>query len=167
MLLIYSNAPLNLWAHALPTACFTKNRSIIHTIYNKTSYEVINGKKPNISFLHVFRALCYPYNDREDLGKFKAKGDIGFFVGYSKIGRGYKIYNRRTKKVMETMNVKFDELSKISRHISSGLLLNQASPTITLDKPFECDLDHFFEMMYGDYMGDQPDAQITAPTTPL
>nr|GFB63280.1 hypothetical protein [Tanacetum cinerariifolium] len=67
--------------------------------------------KLDISFLHVFGALCYPKNDCEDIGKLGAKGDIGFFIGYSADSCAYRIYNRRTKKIMETMNVSFDELS--------------------------------------------------------
>nr|GFD44492.1 putative ribonuclease H-like domain-containing protein [Tanacetum cinerariifolium] len=59
------------------------NRFIIHRRFNKTLYELINGRKLDISFLHVFGALCYPKNDREDIGKLGAKGDIGFFIGYS------------------------------------------------------------------------------------
>nr|GFB27894.1 retrovirus-related Pol polyprotein from transposon TNT 1-94 [Tanacetum cinerariifolium] len=82
-MLIFSRAPLFLWAEAIATACFTQNRSIIHRRFNKTPYELINGKKLDISFLHVFGALCYPKNDREDIGKLGAKSDIGFFIGYS------------------------------------------------------------------------------------
>ncbi|GJW39516.1 retrovirus-related pol polyprotein from transposon TNT 1-94 [Tanacetum coccineum] len=82
-MLIFSRAPLFLWAEAIATACYTQNRSIIHRRFNKTPYELINGRKPDISFLHVFGALCYPKNDREDIGKLGAKGDIGFFIGYS------------------------------------------------------------------------------------
>nr|GFD33902.1 retrovirus-related Pol polyprotein from transposon TNT 1-94 [Tanacetum cinerariifolium] len=78
-MLIFSRAPLFLWAEAIATACFTQNRSIIHRRFNKTPCELINGRKPDISFLHVFGALCYPKNDREDIGKLGAKGDIGFF----------------------------------------------------------------------------------------
>nr|GFB31663.1 retrovirus-related Pol polyprotein from transposon TNT 1-94 [Tanacetum cinerariifolium] len=74
-MLILSRAPLFLWAEAIATACFTQNRSIIHRRFNKTPYELINGRKPDISFLHVFGALCYPKNDREDIGKLGAKGD--------------------------------------------------------------------------------------------
>nr|GEZ13122.1 integrase, catalytic region, zinc finger, CCHC-type, peptidase aspartic, catalytic [Tanacetum cinerariifolium] len=71
----------------------------------------INDKrKPDISFLHVFGALCYPKNDREDIGKLGAKGDIGFFIGYSADSYAYRVYNRQTKKIMKTMNVSFDEL---------------------------------------------------------
>nr|GEV31613.1 copia protein [Tanacetum cinerariifolium] len=55
------------------TACFTQNRSIIHRRFNKTQYELINGRKPDISFLYVFGALCYPKNDREDIRKLGAK----------------------------------------------------------------------------------------------
>nr|GFA72700.1 retrovirus-related Pol polyprotein from transposon TNT 1-94 [Tanacetum cinerariifolium] len=80
-MLIFSRAPLFLWAEAIATACFTQNRSIIHRRFN--NYELINSRKPDISFLNVFGALCYPKNDRTDIGKLGAKGDIGFFIGYS------------------------------------------------------------------------------------
>nr|GEY06943.1 retrovirus-related Pol polyprotein from transposon TNT 1-94 [Tanacetum cinerariifolium] len=103
-MLVFSRAPLFLWAEAIATACFTQNRSIIHHRFNKTPYELINGRKPNISFLHVFRALCYPKIDREDIRKLGAKGDIGFFIGYSADSCAFRVYNRRTKKIMETMN---------------------------------------------------------------
>nr|GFD14962.1 retrovirus-related Pol polyprotein from transposon TNT 1-94 [Tanacetum cinerariifolium] len=113
-MLIFSRAPLFLWVKAIATACFTQNRSIIHHRFNKTPHELINGRKLNISLLHVFGALCYPKNDHEDIGKLGAKGDIGFFIGYSTDSCAYIVYNRRTKKIMETMNVSFDELSVIA-----------------------------------------------------
>nr|GEY11470.1 hypothetical protein [Tanacetum cinerariifolium] len=156
---------------AIATACFTQNRSIIHRRFNKTPYELINGRKPDISFLHVFDALCYPKNDREDIGKLRAKGDIGFFIGYFADSCAYKIYNRRTKKIMETMNVSFDELSVMdfeqrsskpgfqsitSGQISLGLDLTYAPSTITTQQPSEGELDLLFEAMYDDYIGGQP-----------
>nr|GFA32919.1 Gag-Pol polyprotein [Tanacetum cinerariifolium] len=52
-----------------------------------------------------------PRNDREDISKLGAKGDIGFFIGYSTNSVAYRVYNQRTRKIMETMNVTFDELS--------------------------------------------------------
>nr|GFA20370.1 putative ribonuclease H-like domain-containing protein [Tanacetum cinerariifolium] len=64
-MLIFSRASLFLWAEAIATACFTQNRSIIHRRFNKTPYELINERNLDISFLHVFGALCYPKNDRE------------------------------------------------------------------------------------------------------
>nr|GEU73819.1 copia protein [Tanacetum cinerariifolium] len=72
-----------LWAEAVATACYTQNRSLIHTFHNKTPYELVHDKKPDLSFLRVFGALCYPTNDSEDLVKLKAKADIRLFVGYA------------------------------------------------------------------------------------
>nr|GEY81550.1 hypothetical protein [Tanacetum cinerariifolium] len=145
-MLIFSRASLLLWAEAIATACFTQNRSIIHRRFNKTPYELINGRKPDISFLHVFGAL---------------------------------VYNRRTKKIMENINVSFDELSAMafeqssskpglnsmtSGHISSGLDLTYAPSTITMQQPSEGELDLLFEAMYDDYIGGQPSA--TTRTVP-
>nr|GEU90168.1 retrovirus-related Pol polyprotein from transposon TNT 1-94 [Tanacetum cinerariifolium] len=178
-MLIFSRAPLFLCAESIATACFTQNRSIIHRRFNKTPYELINGRKPDISFLHVFGALCYPKNDREDIGKIGAKGDIGFFIGYYADSCAYRVYNRRTKKIMETMNVSFDELSAMafkqrsskpehnsmtSGHISLGLDLTYASSTITMQQPSEGELDLLFEAMYDDYIGGQ--TSTTARTVP-
>ncbi|GJY57677.1 retrovirus-related pol polyprotein from transposon TNT 1-94 [Tanacetum coccineum] len=113
-MLIFSKAPEFLWAEAIATACFTQNRSIVHTQYNKTPYELIRGRKPNVQYFHVFGSLCYPTNDRDDLGKMKPKADIGIFVDYSESSCGFHIYNRRTKKIMETIRVKFDELAAMA-----------------------------------------------------
>nr|GFA27135.1 hypothetical protein [Tanacetum cinerariifolium] len=160
-------------AEAIATACFAQNRSIIHRRFNKTPYELIKGRKPDILSLHVFGALCYPKNDREDIVKLGAKGDIGFFIGYSADSCAYRVYNRRTKKIMETMNVSFDGLSTMdfeersskpglnsmtSGHISSGLDLTYAPSTITMQQPSEGELDLLFEAMYDDYIGGQPSA---------
>nr|GEZ35464.1 hypothetical protein [Tanacetum cinerariifolium] len=174
-MLIFSRAPLFLWAEAIATACFTQNRSIIHRRFNKIPYELINGRKPDISYLRVFGALCYPKNDREDIGKLGAKGDIGFFIGYSTDSCAYRVYNQRTKKIMKTMNVSFDELSAMafeqhsskpglnsmtSGQISSGLDLTYALSTITTQQPSEGELDLLFEAMYDDYFGGQPSATV-------
>ncbi|GJR15174.1 retrovirus-related pol polyprotein from transposon TNT 1-94 [Tanacetum coccineum] len=79
-MLIFSRLPEFLWAEAVATACFTQNRSIIHTRHNKTPYELLRGRKPNVEYFHVFGSLCYPTNDRDDLGKMKPKADIGVFI---------------------------------------------------------------------------------------
>nr|GEU93232.1 retrovirus-related Pol polyprotein from transposon TNT 1-94 [Tanacetum cinerariifolium] len=76
-MLIFSKAPLYLWEEAVLTTCYTQNRSLIHLRYNKTHYELMHEKKPDLAFLHVFGLLCYPTIDSEDLGKLKPKADIG------------------------------------------------------------------------------------------
>nr|GEX40660.1 retrovirus-related Pol polyprotein from transposon TNT 1-94 [Tanacetum cinerariifolium] len=120
-----------------------------------------------------------PQNDREDIGKLGAKGDIGFFIGYSADSCAYRVYNRRTKRIIETVNVSFDELSAMDfeqrsskprlqsmtyGHISSGLDLTYAPLTITMQQPSEGELDLLFEAMYDDYISGQPLA--TARTVP-
>nr|GEV77756.1 hypothetical protein [Tanacetum cinerariifolium] len=101
-------------AEAIATACFTQNHSIIHKYFDKTPYELMNKRKPNIKFFHVFGCRCYLLNDYDDVGKLKAKGDIGVFVGYSKESAAFRIYNKRTHKIHESMNVNFDEISKMA-----------------------------------------------------
>ncbi|GKC70485.1 retrovirus-related pol polyprotein from transposon TNT 1-94 [Tanacetum coccineum] len=78
---VISKAPMFLWAEAVATACYTQNRSLIHTRHNKTSYELVHDKKPDLKFLRVFGALCYPTNDTEDLRKLRPTSDIGIFLG--------------------------------------------------------------------------------------
>nr|GFB23112.1 hypothetical protein [Tanacetum cinerariifolium] len=104
-MLKFANLPSFLWAEAIATACFTQNRLIIHKRFDKTPYELINKRKPNIKFFRVFGCRCYLLNDYEDVGKLKAKGDIGMFVGYSKESATFKIYNKRTRKIHESVNI--------------------------------------------------------------
>ncbi|GJR70703.1 retrovirus-related pol polyprotein from transposon TNT 1-94 [Tanacetum coccineum] len=77
-MLIYAKAPLFLWAEAVATACYTQNRSMIRRRHGKTPYELLHNKPPDLSYLHVFGALCYPTNDSENLGKLQPKADIAF-----------------------------------------------------------------------------------------
>nr|GEZ28239.1 retrovirus-related Pol polyprotein from transposon TNT 1-94 [Tanacetum cinerariifolium] len=76
-MLTFANLPSFLWAEAIATACFTQSRLIIHRRFDKTPYEIIIKRKPNIKFFRVFGCRCYLLNDYEDVGKLKAKGDIG------------------------------------------------------------------------------------------
>nr|GFB55836.1 retrovirus-related Pol polyprotein from transposon TNT 1-94 [Tanacetum cinerariifolium] len=113
-MLTFANLPSFLWAEAIETACFTQNRSVIHKRFDKTPYELINKRKSNIKFFRVFGCRCYLLNDFKDVRKLKAKGDIEVFVGYSKESAAFRIYNKRTLKINESMNVNFDELSKMA-----------------------------------------------------
>nr|GEX80503.1 hypothetical protein [Tanacetum cinerariifolium] len=89
---------------------FYQNRSIIRLRHGKTPYELLHSKLPDLSFFHVFGALCYPKNDSENLGKLQLKADIGIFIGYAPTKKSFQIYNRRTRRIMETIHVDFDEL---------------------------------------------------------
>ncbi|GKA39098.1 integrase, catalytic region, zinc finger, CCHC-type containing protein [Tanacetum coccineum] len=87
-MLIFSKAPMFLWTEAVATACYTQNRSLIHTLHNKTPYELVHDKKPDLTILCVFGALCYPTNDNKDLGKLQPTADIRIFVGYAPSKKG-------------------------------------------------------------------------------
>nr|GEZ94284.1 retrovirus-related Pol polyprotein from transposon TNT 1-94 [Tanacetum cinerariifolium] len=128
-MLIYAQALLFLWVEAVATARFTQNRSIIRLQHGKTPYELLHSKLPDLSFFHVFGALCYPINDSENLGKLQPKDNIGIFIGYAPTKKAFRIYNRRTRRIMETIHVDFDELTAMaSEQSSSGPTLNKMIP---------------------------------------
>ena len=91
-------------------ACFISNRVIIRPILKKTPYELFKGRKPNIAFFHIFGCKCFVLNnDKDNLGKFDEKSDEGIFLGYSLSSKAYRIYNKRTLTIEESMHVSFDE----------------------------------------------------------
>ncbi|GJS71472.1 retrovirus-related pol polyprotein from transposon TNT 1-94 [Tanacetum coccineum] len=142
-MLIFSKASLFLWAEAINTACYTQNRSLIRIRYNKTPYELMQDKKPDLSFFHVFGALCYPTNDNDDLCKLDAKADIGIFVGYAPAKKAFRIYNKIIWKIIETIHVTFDELTPMaSEQFNSGLGLHMMTPD---------DWDQLLQHMFDEY----------------
>ncbi|GKC05077.1 retrovirus-related pol polyprotein from transposon TNT 1-94 [Tanacetum coccineum] len=155
-MLIFSKAPEFLWPEAIATAYFTQNHSIIHTRHNKAPYELIHGRKPNVQYFHVFGSLCYRTNNRDDIGKMKPKADIGIFVLYSEYICDFRIYNRRTKKIMEAIHVKFDELMAMDSECNNlDLRMNCANFNDSLKDlqsvPSTSDLDNLFGLMYEEY----------------
>ncbi|GJY39565.1 retrovirus-related pol polyprotein from transposon TNT 1-94 [Tanacetum coccineum] len=174
-MLIYAKAPLFLWAEAVTTACYTQNRSIIGRRHGKTPYELLHDKKPDLSYLYVFGALCYPNNDGKDLGKLQAKADIGIFIGYAPKKKAYRIYNQRTRKIIETIHVDFDELmSMASKQLGSGPGLQSMTPTTSssglVPNPIPqqpCilqprdDWDHLFQPMFDEYFN--PPTIVVSP----
>ena len=91
------------------TSCNFGNRIFFRVGTKKTAYDIWNGKKPRVKYFRVFGSKCYIINDRENLGKFDAKSDEGIFLGYSTACQAYRVFNKRTKTVMESINVKIDD----------------------------------------------------------
>ncbi|GKA30524.1 integrase, catalytic region, zinc finger, CCHC-type containing protein [Tanacetum coccineum] len=128
-MLIYAKAPLFLWVEAVATACYAQNRSMIRLRHGKTPYELLHNKPPDLSYIHVFGALCYPTNDGKNLDKLQPKADIGIFIGYAPTKKAFWIYNRHTRRIIETIHVDFDELTAMaSEHSSSGPALHEMTP---------------------------------------
>ncbi|GKA57206.1 retrovirus-related pol polyprotein from transposon TNT 1-94 [Tanacetum coccineum] len=109
-------------AEAVATACYTQNRSIIISTHGKTTYHINNDKKPSIKHLHIFGCICYITRDGENLYKMKEKGDPCVMVGCYTQSKGYRVYNKRTRLIVESIHIKFDEIKEMmSDHNSSDL----------------------------------------------
>ena len=91
------------------TSCHIGNRIFVRVGAKKTSYEIWKAKKPKVKYFLVFGSKYFILNDRENLRKFDAKSDEGIFLGYSVNSRAYRFYNKRTKTVMESINVVIDD----------------------------------------------------------
>ncbi|GJZ13815.1 integrase, catalytic region, zinc finger, CCHC-type containing protein [Tanacetum coccineum] len=133
--------------------------------------------KPDLSYLYVFGALCYPNKDSEDLGKLQAKADIGIFIGNAPNKKAYRIYNRHTQKIIETIHVDFDELTTMAfeqlgsgprlqsmTHAtsSSGLVPNPI-PQKPCTPPPRDDWDHLFQLMFDEYFN--PPTIVVSPVS--
>nr|GEW71001.1 retrovirus-related Pol polyprotein from transposon TNT 1-94 [Tanacetum cinerariifolium] len=116
------------------TACYTQNRSLIHTHHNKTPYELVHNKKPDLTFFRVFGALCYPTNDNKDLGKLQPTADLGIFP-------------------MAPMQLSTGPAPTFLMHgqISSGLVLNLV-PAAPYVPPTNKELEILFQPMFDEYL---------------
>ncbi|KAJ9562008.1 hypothetical protein OSB04_007168 [Centaurea solstitialis] len=136
-----SGLPLTFWVEVVYTACYTQNRSLVVKRFEKTPYQLLYNKRPNINFFHVFGCKCYVLNDREPVGKFDPKGDFAIFIGYAWDTVAYIVYVPRTKLVVVSTNViqeKFtEELKKQA----------DASSTTTITE----DLEKLFQEWYEDF----------------
>ncbi|GJZ05124.1 retrovirus-related pol polyprotein from transposon TNT 1-94 [Tanacetum coccineum] len=97
------------WTEAVRIACYTQNISIIIKRHDKTPYEIFRERIPDISYFHVFGCLVFIHNHKEHLGKFNAKADDGYFLGYSFVSKAFRVFNTRRQQVEETYHVTFNE----------------------------------------------------------
>ncbi|KAH9659186.1 Integrase catalytic domain-containing protein [Citrus sinensis] len=97
------------WAGAVNTASYVLNRVLIRSYLNKIPYELWKDRKPNIGYFKVFGCKCFILNTKDNIGKFDTKSDVGIFLGYSNSSKVYRVYNKRTLVVEESMHVAFDE----------------------------------------------------------
>nr|GEW72582.1 putative reverse transcriptase domain-containing protein [Tanacetum cinerariifolium] len=121
--------------------------------------ESINGKRYVLVVVDGF-SRCYLLNDYGDVGKLKAKGDIGVFVGYLKDSASFRVYNKRTRKIHESVNVNFDEISKMASKqfsLEPGLTnLNEkaksSNPTVSqVEETSKKYLEDLFHNFYDEY----------------
>nr|GEZ99870.1 hypothetical protein [Tanacetum cinerariifolium] len=143
------NVTLKTSVKAVATACYTQNRSLIHSRRHKTPYKLVHNKKPDLTFFIVFGALCYPTNDSEDLRKLQLTADTGIFVGYAPSRKG-------TGPAPTFLT---------PGQISSGLVPNP-HPATPYAPPTNKDLEILFQPMFDEYLepprAERPDSPAQA-----
>ncbi|GKF02292.1 retrovirus-related pol polyprotein from transposon TNT 1-94 [Tanacetum coccineum] len=150
---------------------------MIRLCHGKTPYELLHKKPPDLSFLHVFGALCYPTNDSDNLGKLQPKADICIFIGYAPTKKAFRIYNRHTRRIIVTIHVDFDELTAMAFErssfkpvlhemtpatISSELVPNPP-PSTPFVPPSRSDWDILFKLMFDELFNPPPSVDPPAP----
>ena len=89
---------------------------MIRSILKKTPYELFRERKPNLSYFHPFGCKCFVLNnEKENLGKFDVKSDESIFLGYSLTSKAFRVFNKRTLVVKESIHVIFYESNPHSR----------------------------------------------------
>ncbi|GJV28498.1 retrovirus-related pol polyprotein from transposon TNT 1-94 [Tanacetum coccineum] len=138
-MLIYANASLFLWAEAVATTCYTQNCSIIRLRHGKTPYELLHDKPPDLSFFHVFGALCYLTNNSENLD-----------------------FDELTTMASEqsSLGPALHEMTPAT--ISLGLVPNH-TPSTPLVPPLRTDWDILFQSMFDELLTPLPSVDLPAP----
>ena len=103
------NVSQSFWAEAINMVCFYINRLYCHPMLEKTPYELLNGRKPNITYFRVFGCKCYILKKGTRLAKFDKKCDKGFLLGYSTTSKAYRVWNLDSATLEEVHDVEFDE----------------------------------------------------------
>nr|GEZ71241.1 hypothetical protein [Tanacetum cinerariifolium] len=105
-----------LWKHHKSKTAFASNKPLylLHMdLCGPMRVESINGKRYVLVVVDDY-SRCYLLNVYEDVGKLKAKGEIRVFVGYSKEFVAFRIHNKQTHKIHESVNVNFDLISEMT-----------------------------------------------------
>ncbi|GKE65846.1 retrovirus-related pol polyprotein from transposon TNT 1-94 [Tanacetum coccineum] len=147
-MLIYAKASLFLWAEAVATTCYTQNCSIVRIRHGKTPYELLHDKPPDLSFFHVFGALCYPTNDSENLGKSQPKANIDFDELTAMASKH------------SSLGPTLHEMTPAT--ISSGLVPNPP-PSTPFIPPSRSDWDLLFQPLFDELLTPPPSVDHPAP----
>nr|GEZ03711.1 hypothetical protein [Tanacetum cinerariifolium] len=125
--------PVTFWTEAVNTACYVQNRVLVIRSQNRTPYELFNGRTPAIGFLKPFGCHVMILNTLDDLGKFEAKGDEGYFIGYSMSSKAFRVFNKRTRRVEENLHVEFLENNAIEKGAGPNWLFDIDSLTYSMN----------------------------------
>jgi hypothetical protein len=125
--------PDRFWAEAINTACYSINRLYLHRILKKTSYELLTGKKPNVSYFRVFGSKCFILVKKGKKSKFASKVVEGFLLGYDSNTRAYRVFNKSTGLVEISCDIVFDETNGSQvEQVDLDELDNEEAPCVAL-----------------------------------
>nr|GEU35058.1 retrotransposon protein, putative, unclassified [Tanacetum cinerariifolium] len=97
----------------LPRLKFEKGRHFHQKSFLRTPQQNGVVERQNRTLVEASRMMrIFSKALIEDLGKLQPTADIGIFIGYAQSRKGYRIYNKRTQRIMDNIHVQFDELSK-------------------------------------------------------
>jgi hypothetical protein len=119
------------WCDAINTACHAINRLYLHKKLKKTSYELLTGNKPKVSYFRVFRCKCFILNKRLKTSKFAPKVDKGILLGYGSNEHAYRVFNKTIGRVEVMIDVTFDE--------SNGSQLEQVDSSVVGKEDPSCE----------------------------
>lgn len=107
-MLVESGLPKKFWVEAINTACHILNKAMVRLILNRTLYELLKGKKPNVSYFKPFRVKYFVHNNnKENLDKVDFKSELSYFLGYSDNSRSYRVFHIKNNCVKESSHVLF------------------------------------------------------------
>lgn len=98
------------WRDAIYITIHILNRAQLRPNHDKNPYELWFGRPTSVKHVRFFGSKCYIKNDEDNLGKFDPRSDEGIFIGYSPNKKAYKCYNLRLHKMVESANVKINDL---------------------------------------------------------
>nr|GEV92169.1 retrovirus-related Pol polyprotein from transposon TNT 1-94 [Tanacetum cinerariifolium] len=124
------------------------------------------------------RMLVEAARTSKDLGKLKPKVDISIFIRYALVKKAYRIYNKRTRRIMQTIHVDFDELTAMAfEQFGSGpephlltpgtisLGLVQKTPSLTpYVPPTKNDWEILLQSLFDEYFNSPPSVASPVPT---
>lgn len=108
-MIIHAGVKHYLWAEAVNTAVYIRNRCPTKKLEDKTPFEVWTGRKPNVSHFKVFGCSAVGLNKSTGKSKLEAKGRQYLMVGYSNTSKAYRLFDTNTQKVEEKRDVLFNE----------------------------------------------------------
>jgi transposase InsO family protein len=116
------------WSEAVAAAAHIHNRSPRRGLGWKTPHELLRGRTPDISYLRVFGCRAWVYTPKDQRKKWDANSQPMIFVGYEPGSKSYRLWNPRTRSIVISASVRFDETYFPRKPVQDPPVIMQGSP---------------------------------------